>query len=848
MARIRQLLRQADPAAEVSPELLAQLDLLPDQSRRFSELLNNITLLTHQLEQRYRGILPYQVETSPLQRLATRLHLRRDPVRVLWQHNDRYEQKMIELRRQRRQMLETYFSLNKQLRKQLYALIPAIQANRESLPLLRAAAGYHDILQRIVITPRIHQGMITARDPFAINTTVYNLHEINAIAGEYGNPGMVLGLQISLSTQPEALVSLDRRMGVQAEQVRREHPEAELPPIWLIPLFEDVEAVGGIPAYLDRVWDYATQSRHTGQAPQERFAEMITEVFIAGSDLSQQIGQAHSAFQYLQAKYRVQTWLGEHGVAEMVRLKLGSGEPMQRQGGYYSRVAGRPAFPNHRAHHRRFSTHLPAAAQKSTAYAVTPLQGVFLGGDLRTFQSSLSEQMRHLPVGELAGLLYHVRQAQATHRANLVRAAETIGESRLGAQRRAVQELERLTIGVNEPLYTGFLQEYSEHFRHILYGRPEDVIGIHVISYFIGRSMPQLRDRPTSRQRAAAGAGRGQQILANIAGIIPFAKQGSLLRAIAHNQAQSMVLGVNQLTTGLFRALDYYAQKAFPEAERDSLIAERILPHLPVYEILFNLRVFQDHQGEFIKRIETAFPAGNSAFVALREDNDAMLRFLPLFQQELLRRHGLNVSDFFCAPAGGGESAAAAFIPELLPTLRPDLAVLLHKDLFNCDPAALLDYADPDQDGEWRRQVAHLLQLPGQVRHWRAIIWDLMGDSLYQRVQSFTELATALYSFSATRAFGAPAPAPRSARLPSGLTGFVRTARVDDEMRQFLLGAVEYLNAFAEGSLEVPVSIIRALNDVERIAMIEETALPAAKQDVLRCALLQIARLTGNNG
>jgi hypothetical protein len=30
--------------------------------------------------------------------------------------------------------------------------------------------------------------------------------------------------------------------------------------------------------------------------------------------------------------------------------------------------------------------------------------------------------------------------------------------------------------------------------------------------------------------------------------------------------------------------------------------------------------------------------------------------------------------------------------------------------------------------------------------------------------------------------------------------------------------------------------------------LIEETALPAAEQDALRCAVLQIARLTGNNG
>jgi aspartate/methionine/tyrosine aminotransferase len=862
MARLLNLLLQVDPQIEIDPGLSTELEGLPRQRERFTRLLNDITQLTHQLEQRYRGILPFSVEAKPLQRLAIRLHLGRDPVRVLWQHNDRYEQKMLELRRQRRTMLETYFALNKALRKQLYALIPAIQSNHSVENLLREVVGFHDLLQRIVITPLIHEGMITARDPFAINTTVYNIQEINSIAGKYGNPGMTLGLQISLSTQPEALIALDRRLGIQAEQVRRERQEAPQPKaavaqplagaqpsIWLIPLFEDIEAVNGIPAYLDRIWDYANQSRRTDQPPQSRFGEIIAEIFIAGSDLSQQIGQAHGAFQYLKAKYHLQTWLAEHGLAEAVRIKFGSGEPMQRQGGYYSlgkdaagtdaAVSGQPAFPQFKSHKKRFAAYLPQAAQKSTAYAVTPLQGVFLGGDLRTFQSSLSEQLRYLPVGELANLLYHVREAQQAHRSNLVRAAETIAESRLGAQSRSVQELERLTIGVSEPVYTGFLQELTDNFRYILYGHPEDVFGIHIISYFIGRSMPQLRDRPTSRRRPAAGADRGQQILANIAEIIPLAKQGSLLRAIAHNQAQTSVLGINQLTTGLFRALDYYAQKTFREAEQESMIAERILPQLPVYEILHTLRIYQDCKGEFIKRVETAFPAGNSAFVALREDDDAMHRFLPLFQQELLRRHGLNVGDFF---------TDGVFIQELLPTLRPDLSVLLQRDLFNTDPERMLAYANGAQDAGWRLSVSQLLELPEKIRYWRSIIWEVMGDSIYQRVQSFTELASALYHFSATRSFGASLAPARGTKIPSALAGYIRTARVDDEMRQFLVGAVEYLSSFTEGSIEVPVSIIRALNDVERIAQIEETALPPAKQEVLRCAVLQIARLTGENG
>jgi hypothetical protein len=38
------------------------------------------------------------------------------------------------------------------------------------------------------------------------------------------------------------------------------------------------------------------------------------------------------------------------------------------------------------------------------------------------------------------------------------------------------------------------------------------------------------------------------------------------------------------------------------------------------------------------------------------------------------------------------------------------------------------------------------------------------------------------------------------------------------------------------------------MNDVERLMQIEERALPPEKQDVLRHALLQIARPAGENG
>ena len=320
---------------------------------------------------------------------------------------------------------------------------------------------------------------------------------------------MVLALQVSMSSNPDALISLDRKFSMQGQQVKREQPSLALPSIWLVPLFERLEVVTDIRGYLNRVWDYANQSRHAAQSPQKRFTEIMSEVFIAGSDLSQQVGQANSAFLYRKVNYELQTWLAEHGVAEDVRIKLGSGEPMQRQGGYYSHIAGDLAMPESEDSKRRFKKHLPAAARRSTAYAVTPLQGVFKGGDLRTFQSNLSEQLRFLPVRDFVSLLFHVRESQHVHHANLIRAAETITESRMGTKNRSIQELERLTIGLSETHYEEFLGELTDNFRHILYGRQEDVIGIHAISYFIGRSLPQLRDRPSSRKTSGSGRDQG---------------------------------------------------------------------------------------------------------------------------------------------------------------------------------------------------------------------------------------------------------------------------------------------------------------------------------------------------
>lgn len=509
---------------------------------------------------------------------------------------------------------------------------------------------------------------------------------------------------------------------------------------------------------------------------------------------------------------------------------------MQRQGGYYGELSGKPAFSQSGNSLRRFSAHLRASTRRSTVYATTPMLGVFSGGDLRTFQSALAERLRHLPVRELTQLLHHLADQQRKHQGDLIRACEEFAESRFKSTTRGKQTLERLSIGMQSKALDGFLEVLTENFRQILYGREEDVVGLHVISYFIARTTPPLRDRPTVRP-GQAGKDQGNQILERIAETIPSSRYGSLLRAIAHNQAQTAVLGINQLTAGLFRALDTYAQREPVEGDPETFVADRILPHLPVYEILHTLRLYQD--VEPLGAMERAFPAGNSALLALREDVDAMGKYIPLFQQELLRRHGVDVGDFF---------EPTRFKPALLPTLRPDLAVLMQPDLFNTDLQKLREVIDGPIEPDWAKEVEMLLRIPVEIRFWRGRAWALLERPVFQRVESFVELAVALYSLSSKMPKRELPSGVREVRLPSTLTSYFRGAGSDDEMRQFLAAAVEYLNIAAEGQLEVPATIIRAMKEVERIASIEEQALNPVQQDRLRFYLLQIARLAGENG
>ncbi|MFH1198127.1 MAG: aminotransferase class I/II-fold pyridoxal phosphate-dependent enzyme [bacterium] len=830
-----------DKTVKVDPELLSEINQLSHSNKMFWELLNKITTLTNQLEKRYRSVLPFSIESNRFRKAAMKIHLAQDPIVKLWQHNDRLEAKMLALRSERRNKLEYYFKLNKQLRKTLHDLIPFIIKHSSHQQLILQAGLYRDVLKRFVLTPRIHQKLITAKDQFAINTTVHNIFEINEIAGSYGNPGMVLGLQVSMSTNPEALIALDKKFVSEREDVLKKSSAGILPKVWSIPLFEDLGTVEKIESYLDKVWDYAVQSRSIEQDVKDRFSEIVCEVFIAGSDLSQQVGQTSSTLLYNRAKHKTIEWLAKKGLSADVRIKLGCGEPMQRQGGYYADFSSKPAFVINDVNKKRFKEYLKESTVKSTEFAVTPLHGVFAGGDLRTMQSAVSEKARQLSANDRAQLLYHLNKTQQFYHNELIRASEPFVDTRLIYESKGLKELERLTLGKTDDVFNTFAQLSSKNFQQIIYGSEDDVVGIHIISYFLSRATPILRDRPVDRPSKAGGDNRGQKILERIASTIPLCKHGSLLRAISHNKTQTFILGINQLTTGLFRALNQFSQQDFPGGRGYQLLADKILPGLPVYEILATMRLFQDFELKSLKKFSDSFPSGNSAFTLLREDMDSFEMFAPMLQKELLRRHGINVEEFF---------EGDKFILELLPTLRPDLAVLLQPDFFNIEPEKVLKNVRYEIPKEWLDEFSELIIIPKKIRYWRNEIWKLLEEPVKNQVKSFVELAIALNSLSKDidmKEFSAASSSFKNNKYETSLTDLLK-GKVDDSMRQFLTAAVQYLTRLPSEMVEVPIDIVRALKDVERILQIEEQALSKNKQELLNFYLLQIARYVGDNG
>jgi len=242
-----------------------------------------------------------------------------------------------------------------------------------------------------------------------------------------------------------------------------------------------------------------------------------------------------------------------------------------------------------------------------------------------------------------------------------------------------------------------------------------------------------------------------------------------------------------------------------------------------------------------MQAMEATFSAGNSALLALREDNDLIPDFVPFLQKELIRRLGLDPEEFF---------SGQKINPDALPIFRSDLAVLLQPDLFNTDPEQLYRQIQVSLSAEWRQQIAQLIQVPLTIRFWRQKIWQIIHDPIYQQVKSFVELSLAINRL-VTGGEVSSIPFTREQsdilRLGSQITDLLRRVE-NDSMRQFLVDAVQYLTQLPKSMTQIPLDVMRALKDVQRIVKLEEQALPAKDQDLVRFYLLQIARLCGENG
>ena len=109
MATLTRLLATRTRAENIAPEILSELERLPQTNLRFTRLLDQITRLTDQLEKRYHGVLPFTTAPGRLRRVGMALRVVRDPLTELWRHNDRLERHMLDLRRQRERRLELSF-------------------------------------------------------------------------------------------------------------------------------------------------------------------------------------------------------------------------------------------------------------------------------------------------------------------------------------------------------------------------------------------------------------------------------------------------------------------------------------------------------------------------------------------------------------------------------------------------------------------------------------------------------------------------------------------------------------------------------------------------------------------
>lgn len=318
------------------------------------------------------------------------------------------------------------------------------------------------------------------------------------------------------------------------------------------------------------------------------------------------------------------------------------------------------------------------------------------------------------------------------------------------------------------------------------------------------------------------------------------AESGSMLRAIGHQRSQTVMIGVNQLSTGLFRAFRQFMEDPEWKGEGEIILKDRILSRLPCLDILKSIRLYQDPDLKIVHEAALAFPPGNSAFAALEEDHQLIRDMIPLLQGEVLRQLGLPVQDIL---------TENGVDPDILSALHPELAVLMQYEFMNRDKEVFFSSIHHIPSDDWLQAVLSELEKPGIIGFHRKAVWDIVSDSVLEKIKSFNELAAALNTLAGILPDGAMDGQSDNSfgnlfrqvlRLPS--------SPEDDRLKILLLEAVRMLRTATTRQTEVPVDVLRVIRDVRQIIKMEETALKISERNLIQAHLLAVARLSGENG
>lgn len=153
--------------------------------------------------------------------------------------------------------------------------------------------------------------------------------EINRLAKRTVIPEVM----IAMANNAEDVLALEAELDY-LRRVKAKAGEGDVSAkISLVPLFESEETVSGkqIGEYLEKMWRYFNNMY--GKDGPTRFRESINEIFIAGSDLSKEIGQTTALAKAWDVSMTVAEFNRKYDTD--VRVKLGTGEAPFRQGGLW---------------------------------------------------------------------------------------------------------------------------------------------------------------------------------------------------------------------------------------------------------------------------------------------------------------------------------------------------------------------------------------------------------------------------------------------------------------------------------------------------------------------------------